>query len=156
LLQEASLRRLPNFAVSKADAALITRIAERAVSMAERYGRRAELLGVCANLMACHANGCRLRLDALLAADDLSFMCDVWGIGRHLDRATGTLAGRFAPRFAAPPPHEHAREGASIGTSTGATARERRDGGGERASAGQPPTADAGSADDGIGESEAA
>jgi hypothetical protein len=152
------LRRLPNFAVSRADAALITRIAERAVSMAERYGRRAELLGVCANLMTCHANGCRLRLDALLAADDLTFMCDVWGIGRHLDRATGTLAGRFTPRFAAPP-CEHAREGASVGTSTGARARERREGGGERASAGQPPTANAGSADaggNGIGESKAA
>ena len=129
------MRRLPSFAVSKADATVITRIAERAVSVAERYGHRIELLGVCANLMACHANGCRLRLDALLTADDSAFMRDVWGIGRHLDRTTGTLAGRFEPRFVAPP-HEQDVAGESVSTSIGLTARERRNGGGGRASAG--------------------
>jgi hypothetical protein len=129
------MRGLPSFAVSKADAALITRIAERAVSVAERYGHRTELLGVCANLMACHANGCPLRLDALLAANDAAFIREVWGIGRHLDRTTGTPAGRFEPRFAAPP-HEQDVAGESVSTSTGLTARERRNGGGERASAG--------------------
>lgn len=152
------MRRLPNFAVSKADATLITRIAERAVSVAERYGRRAELLGVSANLMACHANGCRLRLDALLVADDLAFMRDVWGIGRHLDRATGTLAGRFAPHFAAPR-RERDPAGKSVGTRTGATAPEPGDGGGETASARRQPGVNAGSAGsggEGTGESEAA
>ena len=151
------MRRLPNFAVSKADAALITRIAERAVSVAERYGRRAELLGVCANLMACHANGCRLRLDALLVANDSVFIRDVWGIGRHLDRATGTLASGFAPHFATPP-RERDPAGESVGTSTGVTALGRR-GGGETACASQPPGANASSAGaggEGIGESEAA
>lgn len=98
---------LPSYAVSKADAALISRIAERAVSLAERHGRRLEFLGVCANLAACHANGCRLDLAALLEADDATFTHDVWGIGRHLDRVTGTLT-RFQPRFVA-------REGAASG-----------------------------------------
>ena len=151
------MRRLPNFAVSKADAALITRIAERAVSVAERYGRRVELLGVCANLMACHVNGCRLRLDALLVANDSAFIRDVWGIGRHLDRATGTLAGGFAPLFAAPP-RERDPADESVGTSTGVTALGHR-GGGETACARQPPGANASSAGaggEGIGESEAA
>ncbi|HYI89603.1 MAG TPA: hypothetical protein VEY05_06845 [Beijerinckiaceae bacterium] len=104
--------------------------------------------------MACHVNGCRLRLDALLAANDSAFIRDVWGIGRHLDRATGTLASGFAPLFAAPP-RERDPADERVGTSTGVTALGHR-GGGETACARQPPGANASSAGEEIGESEAA
>ena len=52
------------------------------------------------DLTACHANGCPLRLDALLGAPDLDFTHDVWGIRRHINRRTGQLENHFLPRFA--------------------------------------------------------
>lgn len=41
-----------------------------------------------------------LDLDALLEADDANFAHDVFGIARHMDRATGSLGDCFCPRFA--------------------------------------------------------
>ena len=43
----------------------------------------------------------KLRLDDLLAADDLNFLHDVAGINRHLDRDTYALLDGFFPRYAA-------------------------------------------------------
>lgn len=54
------------------------------------------------DLVACHRNGSPLRLSDLLAADDFNFTHDIVGIARHMDRATGKLAGLFRPRFARP------------------------------------------------------
>ena len=39
-----------------------------------------------------------LDLDKLLAFDDFSFLHDVVGIVRHMNRETGKLDGRFMPR----------------------------------------------------------
>lgn len=52
-------------------------------------------------LALAHANGCPLRLDALLRAHDLSFFTDVLGIHRDVDRATGVLRGAWRPRYMA-------------------------------------------------------
>lgn len=50
---------------------------------------------------AVHANGCPLKLDAMLDADDFNFMHDAFGIARHLNRETGKLEDFFRPRFSA-------------------------------------------------------
>jgi hypothetical protein len=54
------------------------------------------------DISACHANGCPLKLDELLAADGFNFSHDVFGIRRHIDRKTGQLMDCFVPRFAQP------------------------------------------------------
>lgn len=53
------------------------------------------------SITACHANGCPLDLDGLLAADDFSFTHDVTGIHARISHRTGRLTGLFLPRFAA-------------------------------------------------------
>jgi hypothetical protein len=50
------------------------------------------------DLSACHANGCPVNLARLLDADDANFGHDVLGIQRHIDRRTGKLRRKFAPR----------------------------------------------------------
>lgn len=60
------------------------------------------------DIIACHANGCPLRLDDLLAADDFNLLHDVLGISRHIDRSTGRLTAIFRPRFAEPAPQRQA------------------------------------------------
>ena len=45
------------------------------------------------------ANACSERLRDLLAADDLNFIHDVFGIAGLLDRRTGQLGDCFSPRF---------------------------------------------------------
>jgi len=51
------------------------------------------------DVLACHLNGCPLRLFDLLNADDFNFTHDIVGIREHLDRRTGRLSHRFRPRF---------------------------------------------------------
>lgn len=53
------------------------------------------------DLTACHANGCPVDWAMLLAADDLTFIHDVAGIQRHVNRETGKLEHCFVPRCAA-------------------------------------------------------
>lgn len=52
------------------------------------------------DLTACHANGCPLDLERMLAARPFDLAHDVTGIANHLDRTTGQLTGHFLPRFA--------------------------------------------------------
>ena len=52
------------------------------------------------DITAVHANGCPLKLEALLNADNFNFAHDVFGIERHLDRTTGKLLDCFLPRYA--------------------------------------------------------
>lgn len=54
------------------------------------------------DLTLCHNQGTKLDLEGLLAADDRDFMHDVMGVRAHIDRSTGKLLDRFAPRYAAP------------------------------------------------------
>lgn len=52
------------------------------------------------DLEACHCNGCPLRLDDMVQADDFNLMHDISGINVHLNHDTGKLEGWFLPRFA--------------------------------------------------------
>lgn len=81
---------------------VIQKIAKRAVEIAERHDVEYDLQDALMDINACHSNGTPLRLDALLEADDDTFVHDVFGIRRHLNRETGKLENCFVPRLAAP------------------------------------------------------
>lgn len=83
---------------------LIRRIAIRAAAapLAANVDRRA----LEEELALAHANGCPLRLEALLRARELDFFSDVLGIHRHVDRATGRLGAGWMPRYAARAPQQ--------------------------------------------------
>ncbi len=89
-----------NWDVSNADFKLIHQIAERVERDLHPPDPFRDIL---MDLMACHANGCPLRLTELLAAKMLDFSHDYWGIRGHLNRETGKLGDCFTPRFAAIP-----------------------------------------------------
>lgn len=92
-----------SFKVSDVEFKLIEAITNRALALSARMGgdpgRRQDVL---MDITAVHANGCRLRLSDLLAADDANFGHDIFGIRRHLNRDNGQLVNCFVPRFAAP------------------------------------------------------
>lgn len=88
-----------NFKVSKFENDLILKIADRAEPLYRKVGDKKMALVM--DLTACHANGCNLRLDEMLKADDFNFAHDIYGIRRHIDRSTGKLGDCFLPRFAA-------------------------------------------------------
>lgn len=85
--------------VSRADNSILTEIAYRAVAMANERGVEYLFRDALMDLTACHLNGCPLRLNDLLGADNFNFAHDVFGIRRNINRATGQLEGPFVPRF---------------------------------------------------------
>lgn len=93
----------PSFERTPVEAAIISKIADRAVAMNANNPNRANdnfgRMDVEMDLCAVHANGNPLRLEALLEADDFNFCHDIYGIRRHLDRDTGKLGDFFSPRF---------------------------------------------------------
>jgi len=90
-----------SFAVKKDEARIISKIARRAVAMAQVSGSDYEFMDADMDITACHANGMPLKLDALLGADEFNFAHDVFGIRRHINRETGKIGDCFVPRFAA-------------------------------------------------------
>jgi len=62
----------------------------------------ADILSLSMDISATHLNGCPLKLEELLAADDFNFFHDIYGIHNNLDRKTGQLKNCFLPRFAKP------------------------------------------------------
>lgn len=88
-----------NFKVSRYDFWLIDRLTDRAMMMNKIHGTERKRIDVQMDVIACHANGCPLRLQELLGADDVNFAHDIFGIQRHLDRTTGRLTDNFTPRY---------------------------------------------------------
>ena len=84
------------FDVTLEETKLIQKIAKRAVERDPEL----TMLGLDMDLSACHANGCPLRLTELLAADNLNFVHDIYGIRQNIDRETGQLQNCFCPRYA--------------------------------------------------------
>lgn len=91
-----------NWNASREDAAIIERIARRAVNEAASVCVELDLLETEMDVTACHLNGCPLRLVELLEADAFNFSHDLVGIHNNMDRTTGKLTGHFLPRFAQP------------------------------------------------------
>ena len=88
-----------SFHTTKDELEIITKIAQRADR--EIYGAHViqTISDTIMDIIACHANGCPLKLEALLAADNFNVAHDVAGIRRHIDCTTGKLLGGFLPRF---------------------------------------------------------
>jgi hypothetical protein len=87
------------------EADTIAQIVDRALNTAQKLpGRRPGFrpIDLTMALTATHCNGTPLKLAELLAAPDFDFSHDVFGIMRHIDRATGQLGDCFLPRFAQP------------------------------------------------------
>lgn len=93
----------PKFNATRAEMEVIAKIATRARKMAAALGgfqyTQSDAL---MDINACHSNGCPLKLQELLDADDGNFGHDVFGIRRHINRETGQLEDCFLPRFAQP------------------------------------------------------
>ena len=90
-----------NFNCDRSEHEAAREIAERAVRVARKAGvRDATFRDFWMDILGAHCNGCRLRLEELLQADDFNFAHDVFGIRRHLNRQTGEIGGCFVPRFA--------------------------------------------------------
>ena len=78
----------------------ISKIAQRAVTLAAWYGVEYQQIDAMMDIEAAHEEH-PLRLGELLAADEANFAHDVFGIRRHLNRETKKLEDCFLPRFAA-------------------------------------------------------
>jgi hypothetical protein len=83
-----------SFTVSKTDSARLDAIVARARAL----GCRRDPLEIRMDLCATHANGTPLDFQRLREFDDFSFLHDVFGIERHLDRTSGALRDMFVPR----------------------------------------------------------
>ena len=84
-----------NFFIDEKDRPTFNKIIDRAAELAGRPIDRTDLT---MDLEATNSNGTPLDFDKLLAADDLNFAHDIYGIGRHLNRRTGKLKNHFLPR----------------------------------------------------------
>lgn len=90
-----------NWSKDKTEMEIEANIARRAVIMAKKYGiLDYPQMTALMDIDACHNNGCPLKLDELLKADDANFAHDVFGIRESIDRKTGKLTGCFLPRYA--------------------------------------------------------
>jgi len=90
---------MTSFNISPDDHAKVVAITRRAQTMGVGDPR---FMGCLMDITACHANGCPLRLQELLDADDFNFAHDIAGIYQHINRGTGKLEFCFLPRFAMP------------------------------------------------------
>lgn len=92
------------FTATRAENETIRHIVNRAIAMAARRHIDIDSRDAQMDICAVHSNGCPLRLNELLEADDFNFSHDVFGIFHYIDRRTGKLAHCFVPRFAVPQP----------------------------------------------------
>lgn len=92
-----------SFTTDRRDFETISEIADRALPVLKRAGAYdVTKQHVMMDISAVHANGCPLRLEALLVAPDFDFSHDVAGIYGNLNRETGQLENCFVPRHAVP------------------------------------------------------
>jgi hypothetical protein len=90
------------FNASKFEFQLIRKIRDRALAMAREHGVEYDSRDCLMDIEACHCNGTPLDLNRLLAAPDVDFAHDVFGIRRHINRRTGVIGDCFLPRCAMP------------------------------------------------------
>lgn len=88
-----------NWKTTKEENKMINKIVDRFFTFEELKNSNIPRTVVMMDLTACHLNGCPLKLEELLNADDFNFIHDVFGIGDNIDRDTGKLKNHFLPRF---------------------------------------------------------
>lgn len=93
------------------EAQAIIAIAKRAARMAAEMGATVDDLEIAGDVAQVHRHCQPLALGPLLAASDLDFAHDVFGIREHIDRESGRLRASFAPRFASIIPRKESANG---------------------------------------------
>ncbi|MBP1296650.1 DUF6874 family protein [Bradyrhizobium elkanii] len=88
-----------SFSCTEQEGKVARAIARRARALLLDHKVDRDVLDITMDIVATHCNGNPLRLDDLLAADDVNFLHDLGGIARHLNRETGKLGNHFSPRF---------------------------------------------------------
>jgi hypothetical protein len=83
----------------KRETALLTEIVNRAEKLSRRFKQPTVRATIVLDLVMAHRMQ-PLDLELLLAADDVNFAHDVFGIMRHIDRKSGAMRDCFVPRFA--------------------------------------------------------
>jgi hypothetical protein len=78
---------------------IAVKIAQRAVTMAKEIGVEYSQMTALMDIEATHSNGCPLKLQELLDADNPNFAHDVFGIRANINRKTGKLENCFLPRY---------------------------------------------------------
>ena len=78
---------------------LIARIATRASELAAKQGQDIPAIEFMMDVQIVHEHLCPLNLQGLLDATNGNFTHDIFGIRRHLNRATGMLEDCFLPRY---------------------------------------------------------
>lgn len=89
-----------SFDVSREDFDHICEIADRVEASGNPWNL--DRMTLVMDLSATSANGCPMDFAKLAKADAETFAHDVYGIVRHIDRATGKLGDCFLPRTAKP------------------------------------------------------
>ena len=89
-----------NWNTTKEDTEVIAKIAKRANAMTAKMGYDYSIMTASMDITATHVNGCPLKLNDLLEADEFNFAHDTIGILHHIDRETGQLTDCFVPRYA--------------------------------------------------------
>ncbi len=86
-----------SFKTTKKEAELINKIVDRLQKMVvdPGFNRLTHVM----DLEACHANGCPLDFERMLAGRDIDLLHDIYGINRHICHETGKLQNCFLPRF---------------------------------------------------------
>lgn len=88
------------FNTSPEDNSLIRAIVQRVTASDAVSNLKLHPLEISMDITACHCNGCELDLRKLNEAPLDTFLHDVLGINRHIDRNTGQLTDHFLPRCA--------------------------------------------------------
>lgn len=88
--------------MSKEDVPIVDGIVDRYIQHMKELGAKVigSKIDIFMDVTATHLNGCPLKLEELLKADNFDFMHDVTGILLNLDRKTGKLRNCFNPRCA--------------------------------------------------------
>lgn len=91
--------RTISWAISRDDAALVERIADRMAALGSKNASPVpRKLAIVMAITAVHANGCPLDLQRFLDLPEFDFTQDVYSIVHNLDARTGTLLNGFLPR----------------------------------------------------------
>ena len=87
-----------NFELNDQDKPLVNQIVKRAMRLAKKFKEDYRQIDCEMDITACHLNGNPLDLQKLLAAPNLDFTHDMFGIRHEIDRRTGKLSPLFSPR----------------------------------------------------------
>lgn len=88
-----------NWKSTKDDIEIMGKIATRYIDMAQQLNIKIDRMTLLMDIEACNNNGCPLKLNDLLEAQNSEFLHDISGIQNNINRQTGKLENCFRPRY---------------------------------------------------------